>query len=154
MFGREPLLHHEQVFDIARKVMAIETDPSSSPAEASLVRGGPFYRAQHAVGLIRHNKWDLGRRISFLIVVGWLPLFLITALLNRDGLVSLIRDYRVHSRLLVAVPVLLVGELVTESRFRAGIGHLRQAGILDASELARVDAVIATMIRARDSSLP
>jgi len=134
--------------------MASGTDSFSAPAEISLLRGGPFYRAQHAVGLIRPNEWDLGRRISFLIVVGWLPLFLITAPLNFDGLVSLIRDYRFHSRLLVAVPVLLVGELVTESRFRAGIGHLRQAGILDASELARVDAVIATMIRARDSSLP
>ena len=154
MFGREPLLHHEQVFDIARKVMAIETDPSSSPAEASLVRGGPFYRAQHAVGLIRHNKWDLGRRISFLIVVGWLPLFLITALLNRDGLVSLIRDYRVHARMLVAVPVLLVGELLMESRFRAVIGHLRQAELLDALELGHVDRVIATLIRARDSLVP
>lgn len=134
--------------------MASGTDPSSGPDEISLVRGGAFYRAQHAVGLIHPNEWNLGRRIIFLIVVGWLPLFLITALLNFDGLVSLIRDYRIHSRLLVAVPVLLVGELLMESRFRAVIGHLRQAGLLDALELARVDDVIATMIRARDSFLP
>jgi hypothetical protein len=134
--------------------MAIETDSSSAPAEISLVRGGPFYRAQQAVGLIRANQWDLGRRITFLIAVGWLPLLVITALLNRDGLVSLIRDYRVHSRLLVAVPVLLIGELLVESRFRAVIGHLRQAGLLDASELARVDGVIGTIIRARESFLP
>ena len=134
--------------------MATGTDSSSAPAEISLVRGGLFYRAQHAVGLIRHNKWDLGRRISFLIVVGWLPLFVLTALFNRNGLVSLIRDYRIHSRLLVAVPVLLVGELLMESRFRAVIGHLREAGLLDALELVRVDEVIATLIRARDSFLP
>jgi|SRR5271170_7380942 hypothetical protein len=95
-----------------------------------------------------------GRRISFLIVVGWLPLFVITALSNRVGLVSLTRDYRIHSRLLVPVPVLLVGELLMESRFRAVIGHLRQAGILDASKLARVDGVIAKIIRARDFVLP
>src|SRR5271156_3222104 len=105
--------------------MATGTDSSSAPAEISLVRGGPFYRAQHAVGLIRPNEWNLGRRITFLIAVGWLPLFLITALLNFDGLVSLIRDYRIHARLLVAVPVLLVGELLIESRFRAVIEHLR-----------------------------
>jgi hypothetical protein len=134
--------------------MATGTDSSSAPPEISLVRGGPFYRAQHAVGLIRPNEWDLGRRITFLIAVGWLPLFVITALLNRNGFVSLIRDYRVHSRLLVAVPALLIGELLVESRFRAVIGHLRQAGLLDASELARVDGVIARIIRARDSFLP
>jgi len=134
--------------------MATGTDSSSAPAEISLVRGGPFYRAQHAVGLIRPNEWDLARRITFLIAVGWLPLFVITALLNRDGFISLIRDYRVHSRLLVAVPVLLIGELLVESRFRAVIGHLRQASLLDVPELARVDGVIATIIRARDSFLP
>jgi hypothetical protein len=134
--------------------MATGTESSSPPAEISLVRGGLYYRAQYAVGLIRHTKWDLGRRIGFLIVVGWLPLFVLTALLNREGLVSLIRDYRVHARMLVAVPVLLVGELLMESRFRAVIGHLRQAGLLDALELVHVDEVIATLIRARDSFLP
>jgi hypothetical protein len=134
--------------------MASGTDSSSTPAEISLVRGGPFYRAQQAVGLIRANQWDLSRRITFLIAVGWLPLLVITALLNPDGLLSLIRDYRVHSRLLVAVPVLLIGELLGESRFRAVIGHLRQVGLLDASELDHVDGVIATIIRARDSFLP
>ncbi|MFZ3343063.1 MAG: hypothetical protein WCA00_09405 [Candidatus Acidiferrales bacterium] len=136
--------------------MATGTDVPSAPAtaEVSLVRGGPFYRVQHALGLIRLNDWDLGRRITFMVAVGWLPLFVITALLNPDGLISLIRDYRVHSRLLVAVPVLLIGELLVESRFRAVIGHLRLAGLLDASELAHVDAVIATIIRARDSFLP
>ncbi|MFZ3216695.1 MAG: hypothetical protein WA192_11605 [Candidatus Acidiferrales bacterium] len=136
--------------------MAAGTDspPTPATAEISLVRGGPFYRAQHAVGLIRPNQWNLGLRITFMIAVGWLPLFVITALLNPNGLVSLIRDYRVHSRLLVAVPVLLIGEVLVESRFRAVIGHLRESGILDASELARVDGVIATIIRARDSFLP
>ena len=123
--------------------MAIETDSSSSPAEISLVRGGLFYRVQHAIGLIRPDEWNLGRRVAFLIVIGWLPLFVLTALLNRDGLVSLIRDYRIHARLLVAVPVLLVGELLMDSRFRAVIGHFRQAGLLDALELVRVDEVIA-----------
>jgi hypothetical protein len=134
--------------------MATGTGSSSAPGEISLVRGGPFYRAQHAVGLIHPNEWNLGRRITLLIAVGWLPLFLITALFNFDGLVSLIRDYRVHSRLLVAAPVLLVGELLMESRFRAVIGHLRQVGILDVPELARVDGIIATLIRVRDSFLP
>ncbi len=126
----------------------------SAPAEVSLVRGGPFYRAQQAVGLIHPNHWNLGRRIAVLIAVGWLPLFLITALFNFEGLVSLIREYRLHSRMLIAVPVLLVGELLMESRFRAVMGHIRQAGLLDASELVHIDDLIATLVRVRDSYLP
>jgi hypothetical protein len=136
--------------------MDANADPAvpSSPAEVSLVRGGPFYRAQQALGLIRPNQWNLGRRIAVVIAVGWLPLFLITALFNFEGLESLIREYRLHSRMLIAVPVLLVGELLMESRFRAVMGHIRQAGLLDASELVHIDDLIATLVRVRDSYLP
>jgi hypothetical protein len=127
--------------------------PSVS-AEVSLVRGGPFYRVQRAIGLIRPNQWNLGRRIAFFIAVGWLPLFLITALLNAEGLVSLMREYRLHSRILIAVPALLFGEFLMETRFRTIIGHIRQAGLLDASDLVHVDGIIATLLRVRDSLLP
>ena len=80
-----------------------------------------------AIGLIRQNQWNLGRRITFLVAAGWLPLLIITALLNLEGVVSFIRDYRVHSRMLIAVPALLVGEMLMESRFRAVIEHIRRA---------------------------
>jgi hypothetical protein len=136
--------------------MDANTDPPCTPAPAdiSLIRGGPFYRAQQAIGLIRPNQWNFGRRIAFVIAVGWLPLFVITALFNLEGLDSLIREYRLHSRMLIAVPVLLVGELLMESRFRTIIAHIRQAGLLDSSELVHIDSVIATLVRVRDSFLP
>lgn len=136
--------------------MDADSEPSLTPTpmEVSLVRGGPFYWAQRVLGLIRPNQWNLGRRIAFLIALGWLPPLLITALLNFEGLVSLIHDYRVHSRMLIAVPALLVGEALMESRFRTVIGHIHQAGLLDASDLARVDDVIAALVRVRDSLLP
>ena len=134
--------------------MATGTDSSSASAEISLVRGGLFYRAQRALGLIRPDQWNLGRRIALLIAVGWLPLFLITALFNFGGLDSLMREYRLHSRMLIAVPVLLVGELLMESRFRTIMAHIRKADLLDAPDLALVDDLIATLVRVRDSYLP
>ena len=70
--------------------MDAEDHQPSAPAEISLVRGGPFYRDQQAIGLIRPNQWNLGRRVAALIAIGWLPLFLITALLNPGGMHSLI----------------------------------------------------------------
>jgi hypothetical protein len=127
---------------------------SSSPDEVSLVRGGPFFRLQRAIGLIRPNQWNLGRRIGFIIAIGWLPLFVLTALLNRDSLISLIRDYRVQSRMLIAVPALLIGEVLMELRFRSVMGHIRRAGLLDEADLARIDEVVAKLVRARDSLLP
>jgi hypothetical protein len=74
--------------------------------------------------------------------------------LNPEGLVSLMREYRLHSRILIAVPALLLGEFLMETRFRTIIGHIRQAGLLDASDLVHEDGIIATLLRVRDSLLP
>lgn len=133
-----------------------KTNPpiTAAPQDISLVRGGPFYRVQRAFGLIRPGQWNLGRRITLFLAVGWLPLFLITATLNPGGLDSLIRDYRVHSRLLIAVPALLIAEYLMELRFSMTMRHIREAGLLDPSELTLVDNTIARLIRFRDSFLP
>ncbi len=131
-----------------------ETPATASAAEISFIRGGPFYRAQQALKLIHHDHWNLGRRIVVLLAVSWLPLFVLTAVLNRPALLSLLRDYRVHSRVLVALPVLLIGELLMESRFRAVMRHIRQAGLLEPSELADVDRFIGKLVRVRDSFFP
>jgi hypothetical protein len=40
-------------------------------------------------------------------------------------------DYRVHARLLIAVPTLLIGEIVMESRSREVFRYLRDSGLLD-----------------------
>jgi hypothetical protein len=126
----------------------------SASVDVSLVRGGLFHRAQDLIGLLRPNQWNFGRRIAILLAVGWLPPFLITAISNPDGLLSLLKDYRVYSRTLIAVPALLIGEILTDSRFRTVVAHIRAAGLLEASDLACMDDVIARLIRLRDSLLP
>ncbi len=126
----------------------------AAAGELSLVRGGPFFRAQQALGLIRPNQWNLTRRILVLIAIGWLPLVIFTVVLNPQGLLSLLREYRIHARLLIAVPVLLIGESFMESRFRLVMQHIREVGLLDAPDLAYMDEVIATLTRLRDAYLP
>jgi hypothetical protein len=128
--------------------------PDAAPAEFSVIRGGPFYSAQVAIRLIRPNQWNFNRRIPLLIVITWLPLFVLTAVLNPGGLHSLLRDYRVHARLLIAVPVLLLGELLMETRFRAVFAHIRQGGLLEVPDLEYMDGVVATLVRFRDSFWP
>src|SRR6266481_6533668 len=126
----------------------------AAAGELSLVRGGPFFRAQEALGLIRPNQWNFTRRILILIAIGGLPLVIFTAVLNPQGLLSLLREYRIHARLLIAVPALLIGESFMESRFRLVMQHIRQVGLLDAPDLAYMDEVIATLTRLRDAYLP
>jgi hypothetical protein len=133
-----------------------KTNPpgTDAPKDISLVRGGPFYRIQRAFGLIRPGQWNLGRRIALFLAVGWLPLFLITTILNPGGMDSLIRDYRVHSRMLIAVPALLIAESLMELRFSMVMRYIRQADLLDGPDLALVDDTIAALVRIRDSFLP
>ena len=128
--------------------------PSTVSTDDSIVRGGPFYRVQRAIGLIGANQWNLARRIAVLLAIAWLPLFLITAITNPDSLLSLLKDYRVHSRSLIAIPVLLIGEILMDNRLRTVFAHLRKAALLDASHLAHLDEIGGRLVRLRDSLLP
>jgi hypothetical protein len=120
----------------------------------SLVRGGPFYRVQEAARLIGPGRWFLGRRVIFALTIGWLPLVVLTALFHPHLLISLLRDYRIYARLFLAVPVLLAGQTIMESRFRMIVQHVRGAKLLGLDDLAYMDGVIATLARWSNSWLP
>jgi hypothetical protein len=131
-----------------------ESQQSGTAEEVSLVRGGPFYRLQQALRLVRSDRWNVPRRVLVLLAIGWLPLFVITAITNPDGLLSLLKEYRLHARMLVAVPVLLIGEIIMDMRFRRVFAHIRRAQLLGESDLKSMDAVIASLVRVRDTVLP
>jgi hypothetical protein len=122
--------------------------------EISLVRGGPFYRAQQASRLIDANRWNLGRRIIFAIAVGWIPLVLITLLFHPRALSGLLTDYPINARMLVGVPVLLIGQLVMESSFRTILQHIQDANLLTPADTDKVDQTLVRLIRLRDSIIP
>ena len=119
--------------------------------EISLVRGGPFYRVQEALRLLRPDRWNLGRRIAIAIGVGWVPLVVLTVALKPATIGELLRDYAVNVRMLVAVPVLLAGQILMETVFRTIIHHIREAKLLSSPEQAKMDLTISSIVRLRDS---
>jgi hypothetical protein len=122
--------------------------------EVSLVRGGPFYRAQEATRLLTPQRWNLGRRIAFSIGLTWVPLVLITLLSKPYAIGGLLKDYTINVRLLIAVPVLLVGQVVMENAFRTIVRHIREAELLSGQEEAKMDLTISSLIHLRDSVVP
>ena len=66
-----------------------------APDELSLFCGGPFYKLQVSTHLIRVPRWDLLRRIAWSLLICWLPLIALTAMLHREELLSLLKDYLV-----------------------------------------------------------
>jgi len=135
---------------------AAEQAASGNPArdEVSLVRGGPFYRAQEALRLVHPDHWRLGRRTILAIAIGWLPLVLITLLFNPRAVFGLLTDYTVNARMLFGVPVLLAGQPVMETAFRAIVRAIRDAGLLTPSDTDRLDQTLVRLIRLRDSIIP
>src|SRR5208337_3090681 len=119
----------------------------------SLIRGGPFYHAQLKTRLILPHQWNLGRRLIFAVAIGWIPLLLLTALFQPGAVVALLADYRVASRLLIAVPVLLIGQILMESKFRMIVSQVRE-DLIAPSDLPRFDETIRWLLRLRDSMLP
>ncbi len=121
--------------------------------EVSLIRGGPFYRAQLKTRLILPHQWNLGRRLIFAVAMGWIPLVLLTALFQPGAVVALLADYRVASRMLIAAPVLLLGQVLMESKFRMILSQVRE-DLIAPSDLPRFDETVGWLIRLRDSMLP
>jgi hypothetical protein len=119
--------------------------------EVSLVRGGPFYRIQEAIRLVTPQRWNLGRRILLAVAVGWVPLVILTLLFKLDTIGDLLKDYSVNVRMLIAVPVLLLGQVVMENVFRMIVHHLREAELLPSAEQAKMDRTIGRLLRLRDS---
>ena len=123
-------------------------------SDISLVRGGPFYRAQEAIRLIKRDRWNLGRRVIFAIAVGWFLLVLITLLFNPRAVLGLVTDYPIKARMLVGVPVLLVGQLVMENVFRTIFRHIHDAALLTPSDADRLNQPLVKLVRLRDSIIP
>src|ERR1700761_9223869 len=102
--------------------------------EVSLVRRGPFYRAQKGIRLLTSERWNVGRRIAVAVAVVWLPLVVLTLLLKPQAIGDLLRDYIVNVRMLIGVPVLLAGQTLMETVFRMILRHVREAGLLSSSD--------------------
>ena len=121
--------------------------------EVSLIRGGPFYQVQLITRLIRPHQWNLGRRIIFAVAIGWLPLVLLTAIFAPSAVADLLTDYKVASRMLIAVPILLFGQILMESKFRTIVSTARE-DLVAPPEMPRFDEILAKVAGLRDSVLP
>lgn len=120
----------------------------------SLARGGPFYRFQEAVRLLTPERWNVGKRILIAVSVAWLPLVLITLALKLSAIRDLLTDYMINVRMLIAIPVLIIGQVLMEHTLRIVVRHIHAAKLLSVSEENKAHETILRLIWLRDSILP
>src|SRR5580765_2046802 len=121
----------------------------------SLVVGGPLYQLWRRLFLAGPALELLARRMIGIPSVAWLPLLLLTAYegfaIGHAVRVPFLYDLEVHARYLVAIPILLMAEIVVHQRIRVVVRQFVDTGIVTSETLPAFRAAIASAMRLRNS---
>lgn len=137
----------------------MQTNPPDStrnePPDFSLVLGGPLYQLMRRTHLSGDVLELVTRRILFLSLVAWLPLLVLSAVEGHGWGTSVkvpfLMDIDVHARFLLALPLLIVAELVVHQRMRLVVGAFVKRGLVPDTAREQFDAAIAAATRLRNS---
>ncbi len=124
----------------------------------SLMRGGLVHRLLVAGGLLRRGVM-LSRWLAIaLVVVSTLPLLLLClqadTLWSRDGGMGLLGDYATLSRLLIALPLLVVAAPHSDALLCTALRQLFRASLVHRRRRARFELLLTRLHRWRDAWSP
>lgn len=120
----------------------------------SLVLGGPLYQLFLRSGLARPPLGLLRRRVLALPLLTWLPLLVLSALEGQAvagaGL-PFLQDLEAQARFLLALPLLIVAEVVVHRRLAPAVRLFVEKEIVRPEDRERFDAILASTMRLRNS---
>ena len=136
-------------------VPAARETPPSDPYDFSVVLGGPLFQIIRRAHLSGDGLDLWRRRIVFITLLAWLPLLILSVLGGRAWghavVVPFLTDLEVHVRYLLALPLLIVAELVVHQRMRPVIRQFLERRLIAETSRDRFDAAVAAAIRLRNS---
>jgi hypothetical protein len=131
--------------------------PRSDSYDFSLVLGGPLYQMLLRSRLSGDALELMRRRIAVIPLFAWLPLLVLAALAGRAWgtavRVPFLVDIEVHVRFLVAVPLLILAELVVHQRTRPVVRQFVERGLIPDTSRARFDEALPSAMRLRNSAV-
>jgi hypothetical protein len=108
------------------------------------------------VGLVPARGLGVPRRAALFALLAWAPTAAL-ALLAGDafagGPESFMQHFGVHVRCLLAIPLLVAGEALAETRLPPAVRHFVDAGVVAPRDGAAFDDALAAAGRARDSAV-
>lgn len=130
-----------------------ERDFIEQQNDFSLVLGGPIFQLFRRTHMEGDQLELLRRRIIIITLFVWLPLLLLSFFASPTGAsrLSFFRDIEVHARFLVALPVLIGGELLVHLRIRPVIRRFVERRIVRSQDLPHFDSAIESAVRLRNS---
>ena len=128
-----------------------------NPPEFSLVLGGPLFQLFRRAHLTDDALMMVRQRIMVIALLAWLPLLLLSALEGQlwggSTNVPFLFDIEVHVRFLVALPLLIIAELVVHRRMRPLLQQFLERNMIPGNAMARFEAAVESAFRLRNSVL-
>jgi len=141
--------------------MTVATDhrvaaaPADASPEFSLVLGGPLFQAFRRARLSGSALELVRARTLIIVALAWVPLLVASLVeghpLNGDGFVPFLRDADANVRFLVALPLLIVAELVVHQRMRLVAQQFQVRHLIPEEALPRFESAVASAYRLRNS---
>ena len=125
------------------------------PHDFSLVLGGPLFQLWRRTHLAGDALQMLRRRVLVLTVLSWVPLLLLSVAEGRawGPRVDLpfLHDLELHVRLLLALPLLIVAEVVVHQLMRPMVQQFVKGGLVPDASRSRFDAAVRSALGLRNS---
>jgi hypothetical protein len=153
-------IHHTSIAnpaaDVAPRVeYREERGVSTEASDFSLVLGGPLFQLCRLAHLSGDALELVHRRILAITLFAWLPLLFLSALERHafGGAIKIpfLHDIEANVRFLVALPVLIIAELVVHERISPLVRRFVERRIVVAEDLPAFDAAVHSALRGRDS---
>ena len=128
-----------------------------APYDFSLILGGPLFQLLRRTRLSGNALELVRQRTVAIVAVAWLPL-LVLSIVERQawgpgGGVFFLRDIEANARFLIALPLLILAELVVHERMRPVVQQFLDCGLVREDEVPRFEAAVASATRLRNSVL-
>src|SRR3954454_22095819 len=142
------------VHDLVGNVSPGSTVQPAPSGDFSLVLGGPLYQLWQRTHLCGDALDLTRRRIIVLTVLAWVPLLVLSALQGhalRGVPLPFFYDVELHTRLLLAMPLLILAELGVHRRLRSTVEQFVERGLIPDSQRTSFDWALSSAMRLRNS---
>jgi hypothetical protein len=130
---------------------------SPEPPDFSLILGGPLYQLMRRTRLSGDALELVTRRVIVLVLITWLPLLVLSMVeghaWGQSVKLPFLMDVDVQARFLLALPLLILAELIVHQRMRPVVGAFLKRDLVPDEARAKFDAAITSAIHLRNSVL-
>ncbi len=124
---------------------------------SSAMLTGPFNWLQRTLPLGDANDPRTANRAFLFAIISWLPLVALAGVqglaISDDPRKSLLLDFTVYARFLLAIPLFILGEKIAYGRYTLIVNYLVHSGIIADSERQSYDDLLFTTHKLRNSRL-